>query len=429
MILKNAVKKLFPRPVKLLVVGAGSRGTTYAEYARYHPEQARIVGIAEPREYFRAHLAEEHDISSKNVFADWREAAAAKKLADAVIIATEDTQHAGPAVSFAEKGYHILLEKPMAINEDDCRQIVEAVVANKVIFAVCHVLRYAQYTRQLKDAIASGLIGDVVNIQHLEPIGYWHFAHSFVRGNWSRESDSSFILLTKSCHDLDWIRYIIGTRCLSISSFGTLRHFRKEQKPSAASDRCLDCEIDSQCPYSAKRLYLDRVRLGHAHWPVDVLTPDVTPQGIEDALRSGPYGRCVYECDNDVLDNQVVNLLFANDKTATFTLTAFTEFGSRRTSIFGTLGELYVDEEKIRHVSFLENSTETIKIAPSDVPILQSHGGGDYALMDSFVSAVANNDPKAILSGPAETLETHLMVFAAEKARLESRVVHLHQYE
>ena len=413
------------KPVKLAVIGAGSRGTGYGSYASTHPDRARIVGVAEPRDYYRLRLAKTHSVPQENIFSCWKDLAGRERFADAVIIATQDAMHAEPAIALARKGYHILLEKPMAPNEIDCRRIVEAALANDIIFAVCHVMRYTRYTQRLKSIIDAGAIGEVVSVQHLEPVGYWHQAHSFVRGNWRNESKSSFMLLSKSCHDLDWIRYIMGSKCKSISSFGSLKHFRKEEKPEGAGNRCLDCGYEPQCPYSAKKIYLGRIEKGYTRWPVDVLTPDVTKESVTEALRNGPYGLCVYECDNDVVDNQVVSMLFEGDKTATFTMTAFTESAHRKTRVFGTMGELYGDGSKIYHFDFLSDETEVIDTETSDSSILKGHGGGDYELIKSFVSAVAHNDPKMILSGPEETLETHLMVFAAERARREHRVVDL----
>ncbi len=414
-------------PVKLLIIGAGGRGGGYATYAAEHPDLAKVVGVAEPRDFYRNRLVEIHSIPSGNVFTDWRQAAERERLADAVIIATQDAMHVGPAVAFAAKGYHMLLEKPMATNEGDCRRIVSAAIENKIIFAVCHVMRYTAYTQKLKAVIDSGAIGEVVSLQHLEPVGYWHQAHSFVRGNWGNEAKSSPMLLAKSCHDLDWISYIMDGHCKSVSSFGSLYHFRKEHKPTGAADRCLECPVEADCPYSAKKIYLGTLERGDKGWPVDVLTPDVTPEGITQALRDGPYGRCVYECDNDVVDNQVVNMLFEGGRTASFTMTAFNEGGHRKTRIFGTRGEIYGDGSKITLFDFLTDTTEVIDTEASDASILGGHGGGDYGLMKSFISAVASGDQSKILSGPAETLESHLMVFAAEKARRENSVVDVPQ--
>ena len=417
-------------PVRLIVIGAGCRGTDYAAYALQHPDQAKIVGVAEPRSYYRKHLVEKHQIQPQNVFLDWKDVAKRERFADAVIIATQDAMHTEPAEAFAEKGYHILLEKPMAPTEAECRRIIKAVIKNKVLFGVCHVLRYTPYTQKVKAMIDAGAIGELVGIQLLEPVGYWHFAHSFVRGNWRNEGLSTFILMAKSCHDLDWLRYIVGSKCQKVSSFGTLKHFRKDEKPANASDRCLDCRYEPECVYSAKKIYLGRVERGEIDWPVDVLTPVVTKESIESALRDGLYGRCVYSCDNDVMDNQVVNMQFEKGRTASFTLSAFTKAGMRRATIFGTKGELYTDGNQIKYTNFMTDTTEIIDVkVPDDfllhAQVLQSHGGGDYALMKSFVAAVAQNDQSLILSGPEETLESHLMVFAAEQARRENRVINL----
>ncbi len=412
-------------PIKLFIIGAGNRGTGYATYAGQHPEQVTVIGVAEPREYYRNQMANTYQIPAENVFADWKDALDRPKFADAAILATQDALHVEPAVALVNKGYHLLLEKPMAPNEADCRRIVGAALAANVLFAVAHVMRYTSYTQKLKGLLDSGIIGDIVSMQHLEPVGYWHFAHSFVRGNWRSEKNSSPVLLSKSCHDLDWIRYIMGTPCKSISSFGSLKHFRKEQQPADAADRCVDCKIEPQCPYSAKKIYVERVKRGECGWPINVIVPEVTSENVEEAIRTGPYGRCVYACDNDVLDNQVVNMLFDQDKIATFTMCAFTRMGDRRTSIFGTEGELYGDGEQIRYTNFLNDQTEVVDTTLSDSSILQGHGGGDYGLMQRFVAAVAENNPARILSGPDEALETHLMVFAAERARIEKCVIGL----
>jgi predicted dehydrogenase len=411
-------------PVKLIVVGAGSRGTSYAKYALHHPDEVQIVGVAEPREFYQDRLAEQHGIPPELCFTDWRALAARPKLADGVIIATQDAMHAEPAVALADLGYHILLEKPMAPSEADCRRIVDAAKRNGTIFAVCHVMRYTKYTQQLKAILDSGRIGEIVSIQHLEPVGYWHQAHSFVRGNWRNEAASSPMLLAKSCHDMDWIRYIMGKPCAQVSSFGSLKHFRAEERPEGAADRCLDCPVEPSCPYSASRFYLGLVQRGKTGWPVDVLTPNTTIAGVTEALRSGPYGRCVYSCDNDVVDHQVVNMRFADGSTASFTMTAFTRQRDRETRIFGTRGEIYGNGDLIEIFDFLTNTTETVNIeVGSDGSIQSGHGGGDFGIMRDFVAGVVSDDPRSILSGPDESLETHLMVFAAEAARHEGRVV------
>ncbi|KXH69972.1 MAG: oxidoreductase [Candidatus Thorarchaeota archaeon SMTZ-45] len=411
------------RPVEIVIVGAGDRGNVYASYAIEHPDLVKVVGVAEPRDFHRQRMVKEHGIPPENVFTDWKDLAERERFADAVVIATQDSMHLGPAIAFADKGYHMLLEKPIAPDEDSCKRIIQAVLDNKILFAVGHVLRYTRYTKKLKEIIASGVIGDVVSLHRLEPVGYWHQAHSFVRGNWRREDESSSMLLAKSCHDLDWIRYIVGKSCRAVSSFGSLFHFKKENKPEGAGDSCTKCDYEPNCPYSAKKIYLGFFEDGNYGWPVSVITPEVTKENIMEAITTGPYGRCVYECDNDVVDHQVVTMEFDGGITASFTMTAFTEAGGRRTSIFGTSGEINGDGTTIKVFDFLSDTAKIYDTTHDNPMPLEGHGGGDYGLIKAFVEAVSESDAERILSGPEETLESHLMVFAAEKSRKERRTV------
>lgn len=413
------------KPVTIAIVGAGSRGTRYSEYAVAHPDKAKIVAVAEPRDFYRESLVSAHHIQQDNTFKDWNELVGRGKIADAVIIATQDQMHRDPAVKFAELGYDILLEKPMAVTEQHCRDIVNAAESNNVLLSVCHVMRYTKYTCKLKQIIDSGAIGEIISIDQVEPVGYWHYAHSFVRGNWSNLEKSSFMLLTKCCHDIDWLRYIADSRIKKVSSFGSLKYFRKENTPDSAADRCVECPLQSNCPYSALKIYLEKARLGQFDWPNNVITSDLTEQGVLKAITEGPYGRCVYKCDNDVVDHQVVNMLFENQSTATLTMTAFTELTARKTRIFGTKGQLVGDGEKIEHYDFLTDNREVHNTSISDGSILSGHGGGDYEIIKSFVQAVSTGDNSKVLSGPSESLESHLAVFAAERARNNSSVVQL----
>jgi len=412
--------------VTAVVIGAGNRGTAYANFAIEKPQRLRIVGVAEPRDYYRKSMATIHKIPEGNVFKDWVEVARRSRFADAVIIATHDHAHVEPTLEFAKQGYHILLEKPMAPDEGGCRKIVNAVMENKIIFAVCHVLLYTNYTQTLRGILNSGAIGDVVSIQHLEPIGYWHYAHSYVRGNWRKQAESSFALLTKSCHDIDWIRYIVGERCAKVSSFGGLGYFKKEKKPASGGSRCVDCSCENDCAYSAKKIYHKRIKEGYRGWPIRIITSDLSERGVLQALETGPYGKCAFECDNDVVDSQVVNMLFEKGKTANFSMTAFTRGGiDRITSIFGTRGELWGNGSIITVYDFLTDETIISEVSCQAGISDDGHGGGDYGLMETFTLAVSNNDRSLILSGPDESLESHLIAFSAEEARVSGQVINL----
>ena len=414
-------------PVRILVVGAGGRGGGYAGYAAAHPKLAKVVGVAEPRAHYRNSLVVRHEISYANVFRDWKDAARRPRFADAVVIGTPDALHTGPAVAFARRGYHMLLEKPMAPSAAECVRIVREVKKARVVFAVGHVMRYTAYTRGLKALVESGRIGDVVSVEHLEPVGYWHMAHSFVRGNWRNERESSFMLLAKSCHDVDWLRHIVGRKCRAVASFGSLYEFRKSRKPRAAgkAKRCLECRFERKCPFSGIRLYMGMAKRGHYWWPLDVITTEHSLEGVRKALQDGPYGRCVYECDNDVVDHQVVNMSFEGGVTASFTMCGLSEMSDRNTRIFGTKGQITGDGRNLAIYDYLTEKRETIDTHATAGTITGGHGGGDTGLMGSFVSAVLTGKRNLILSGPDETLESHLMVFAAEKARRTGKVVRL----
>ncbi|NLL82811.1 MAG: Gfo/Idh/MocA family oxidoreductase [Lentisphaerae bacterium] len=404
--------------VTLLVVGAGGRGQGYAKFAKSCPDRARVVGVAEPRDFFRQKLAQEHEIAAENVFDDWRKAAAKPRMADAVLICTQDTMHEEPAIAFAKLGYHVLLEKPMAPSVEACRNIVAAVEETGIIFAVCHVLRYTAFTKALKEILDRGTIGDITSIDHYEPVGFWHQAHSFVRGNWRRETDCNGMLLAKSCHDIDWLSHIMGKPCARVSSFGSLRHFKPSEAPAGAAARCMDCSLNDTCPYSAKRFYFAMLEEERLAWPLDVVDPEMTAETLERALREGPYGRCVYACDNDVVDNQVVCLQYADGSTANFTMTAFNPGGARQTRIGGTLGYIEtIDSSVIKHFDYATNKWQEIDTNAGDDSVLGGHGGGDGGLMNAFIGAIATGDRSQILSGAAATLESHLTVFAAEESR------------
>ncbi|TDC93803.1 Gfo/Idh/MocA family oxidoreductase [Actinomadura sp. 7K507] len=410
----------------IAVAGAGLRGAAYA--ARIAGTGAgRIVAVAEPDPGRRARFAADHGIPPERAFPGWREMAAAGRLADGVVIATQDAEHAGPAIRFAGLGCHILLEKPMATSEADALRIADAVESAGVMLAVCHVLRYTGYTRTVRDLIAGGRIGTPVSVQHLEPVGWWHHAHSYVRGNWRREDESGPMLMTKSCHDVDWLIHVLGEVPSRVSSFGRLSHFRPENRPAGAAGRCVDCGVEERCPYSAARLYLSCLGdPGREAWPLGAVTGDRTEAGVLRALREGPYGRCVYDCDNDVVDHQVVNMEFPSGATGVFTMTAFTPAAQRQTRVFGTSGCVEGDGVRVSVHDFVTGERETIEPgAPSDAAENGRHDHADDALADAFAAALATGDPGPLSSGVRESLASHRVVWAAERARLDGTVITL----
>jgi predicted dehydrogenase len=411
--------------VTVAVVGAGNRGSTYARHA-VESGRGRVVAVAEPDDRRRQLLAEEHGIDRRRAFDSWEALVGEPPIADAVVIATQDTDHAEPAVALARHGYNVLLEKPMATTEADAAEIVEAARDAGIVLTVCHVLRYTPYARRLRGVLDSGLLGDIVTVEHLEPVGWWHQAHSYVRGSWRKEAESSPMILAKSVHDLDWLNHIIRQPPLRVASFGGLHHFRPERRPEGAADNCLDCAVEPTCPYSAPRLYLSC--LGdpeRERWPLSTITDSRTPAGVLHALRSSRYGRCVYSGDNDVVDHQVVAIEYEVGTTATFTMTGFTPVRARQTRICGSHGFLEGDGRLIHVTDFRSGDLHTIGGAGDETATEASgHGGGDRGIVDAFLEAIALGDSSALAS-PEESLESHRLAWAAERARHQQRVIEI----
>ncbi len=412
--------------LKIAIIGAGCRGNAYASL--FHKAGTSISAMAEPRLFQRNSAAQSFNIDKTHIFSDWREMASLPKLADAVVIATQDNMHTEPALEFLRKGYHVLLEKPMAPSPEECISICNAAKKSGSIFAVCHVLRYTPYFRKLKELIDSGLAGEIITLRHIERVGYWHQAHAFVRGNWRNTSSAAPMIIAKSCHDMDIILYLTGKKCRRVSSFGSLMHFKRENMPASSSGRCMSCPLaEGQCPYSAKEIYLNsRALKGKFGWPVDIITNDLSIEGVKKALLDGPYGNCVYNCDNNVVDHQVVNMEFDNGMTSSFTMTAFTPDGlSRETEIMGSKGYIKGDSNLITTVDFASGKKQLFDITRTEGLLDDGHGGGDNGIVKDFISAVENEDQSMLSSGPEISLEGHLLGFAAEKSRINGSVEQL----
>ena len=407
------------KPITAVVLGAGSRGSIYAGYAKEHPEELKIIAIAEPRRDRLDALAENVGVAPEYRFESWETLLSLPRLADCAFICTLDDDHIAPALKAMELGYHLLLEKPMSNKEDECRIIAETARKTNRTLAICHVLRYTPFYMTLKALVDQGAVGQVTTINQIENVGYWHQAHSFVRGNWRNSEETSPMILQKSCHDMDIILWLMGSRCTKVQSFGSLGYFTPENAPEGAAKRCLACPHVDTCPYSAPKLYLDMERTG---WPVDVITTDMSEAGRRKALEEGPYGRCVYYCDNDVVDRQVVNLEFENGSVATFTMTGLSADFFRELKIFGTEGQIRANMGTKEIV--LHRFGEEPQTVPVDMGTEASgHGGGDYGLMADFLRILREGGESR--SSAEVSLQSHLICFAAERSRNEDLVVTL----
>jgi predicted dehydrogenase len=378
--------------------------------------------------------------------------------------------HVEPTVAALRRGYDVLLEKPIATTPEGCIEVIDTAAETGRQLHIGHVLRYTRHFQKIRQVHNSGILGDLVNFDHRENVSWWHMSHSYVRGSWAKESESSPMILAKCCHDFDLLLWILGRKCQHLSSIGQLVHFRPEKAPSGAPQRCLDgCPISEECPYFAPFIYIDLLPLWrdiadtstglvniavqaqlrapellryaskvapilrqiseYRGWPRSVLALEPTPDAILEALQNGPYGRCVYFCGNDVVDHQVVLMQFEDDISVSLTMHGHSHNEGRSTHIEGTraslksffgLGGSWIEINEHRSDrSIRYDTTEDVKGA---------HGGGDVELMAAFVESLRDGSRQGPLKIARQTLQSHLLAFAAEEARLKKRVVKMEEY-
>ena len=419
------------KKLSAVVVGFGGRGAVYARYAMEHPDELEIVGVADPNPIRRETAKQRHNIPDDRLYITWEDLAAQPKMADFAIIGTQDNMHYAPALALIDKGYHLLLEKPMAPTPQECKEITEAAEKKGVKVIVCHVLRFTPFWRAVKNTILSGKLGKVVSVIGTENVGHIHQSHSFVRGDWRNTAESTCMIMAKCCHDMDIYQWLLEKKCVKVQSFGTLSHFRKENQPEGAPDRCTDgCPVADTCHYNAMKLYYDdKENLWFRR--VAAQTIDMpTDEQVLTAIQNGPYGRCVYCCDNDVVDHQVVNLEYEDGCTMSFTMNAFNE-GGRSVHLYGTEGELVSsrDQKKLQLYSFATRKWEEIDVTEAGNDITSGHGGGDTGIMVDTLSLLRGETPSYSICEVRTSYENHITGFAAEESRLTGKVVTLAEFE
>ncbi len=397
---------------KLVIFGYGQRGIGYAAFAKKYPEKFELVAIIEINEEKIQAAKERHP--GVRIFTDYREFLAEKISADVVAVATQDEQHKEHAIAMMEAGYHLLLEKPISNNIADCKAIYEASKKYDRKVVVCHVLRYTPYYSTIKKYINDGELGEIVTIHASENVGYYHQAHSFVRGPWRNTKESSPMILAKCCHDMDIIRYLMGERCLSVNSYGGLHYFNEEHAPEGSAEYCSDCKY-KDCPYNAQKLYTTPGIKNFAGY----FTLKWDDEEILEELKGTQYDKCVFKTDNDVVDHQVTIMQFENGKTACHTMTAFSKSIYRDIKIHGTKAELVgVIESNKFEIRYFGGETKEVAVDLSAADV-GGHGGGDYYLMDGLHKVLNGQEAEGI-SYLDVSMESHLMSFAAEESRLEN---------
>lgn len=402
------------KKVTFAIAGMGNRGTKYASKQFEFPDDMEVVAMADPRPVRLESANKYLHLPEDRIFSSVEEMLTMPRLADVMIIATQDAMHKKHALAALEKGYDLILEKPIANHLQDCLDIRDRAneLGRRVL--VCHVLRYTPFYRTLKNVLDEGRIGKIESIEATEGVGYYHIAHSFVRGNWHKLADSSPMILAKCCHDMDLLVWLTGRHCEKVTSFGSLDFFKKENCPADAADRCEDCK--RKCPFNAVDFYLSRI----PGWPANVLNPEPDEENIMEALRTTDYGRCVFKMDNDVVDHQVVNLLFSGGVTATFQMVGFSAVQDRSIRIYGTEGEICgkMGEKKFTVTRFHEKP-EVIDVSGM-IASFDGHGGGDAGLIKDAIRYFRDEDfDRTSITELNDSVESHRIAFAAERSRRE----------
>ncbi len=461
-------------PITAVVIGAGNRGKdVYGRYALIYPDKITVVAVAEPNKIRRDEFATQHNLEPDMIFETWEDLLKHQKVADVAIITTQDQMHAQPSLRAMELGYQVLLEKPMASNLEECIHLVKKANETGTQLRIAQVLRYTQFFQAIKTIVSEGKIGEIMSIDLRENVSYFHYAHSFVRGNWSKLENSSPMILAKSCHDLDLLYWLVGVPVRNICSFGSLKYFTPNNAPQGATKRCLDgCTAASSCKYYAPRIYIEIVPLlriatksssrkvriisklalnyptifdslkkiipsfraveNYDGWPVSVISDDLSLNGKWNALKTNGYGKCVYFAENDVVDHQVVILEFENEVTATFTMHGFSHEEGRTIRIDGTkgtiIGEFLASHANIFMFNHLEGTEQLVLSQRMGVETESGHGGGDFALMDSFINSIQMKETNDLLTTAEDSFESHILAFAAEDSRLQKKVISLDEY-
>ncbi len=427
------------KPVTAVIVGAGHRSLTYASYSRYRPDELKIVGVADPLEYRRRQVAELYGLRADQLFETAEELATRPQMADAVINGTMDQDHVRTSVPLLRAGYDLLLEKPFAVNEQEMWQLLETARRNQSKVMICHVMRYTPFATAMRQRVASGEIGELISVQTVEHVSYHHMAVSHVRGKWNRKDlCGSPMLMAKCCHDLDFIAWMkSGISPIRVSSFGSNMQFRREKAPAGAGTRCLvDCPIETECLYSARRHYIDHPdRWSFYVWAgLEQMENPTIEDKIHSLKTDNPFGRCVWKCDNNVVDHQAVMIEFEDGCTATHNMIGGASKPMRSMHLVGTTGELqgvlHDSRFVIRHIDPRPGHEYSEEVVDVDVKgdmdgAFGGHGGGDARLAADFVNFVRGDRCSIACTNLEDSIRGHLIGFRADVAMEEGRVVEI----
>ncbi|HOE63047.1 MAG TPA: Gfo/Idh/MocA family oxidoreductase [Candidatus Sumerlaeota bacterium] len=415
-------------PIDAVLIGAGQRGRdAFGAFAKRHPDELRFVAVVDKDESKRKKFAQDHGISNENCFSDSAEFFQHPPLAPICFNATMDREHLPTALPALEKGYHLFLEKPMADTPDGCVKIREEANRRNLMVQICHPLRFNRFYKKIKELIDNGAVGRVIGLIMCENVAYWHYAHSYVRGNWGRIETAAPFIVSKCCHDMDIAAWLADGTVEHVASTGGLSFFIPENAPAGAPDRCVNgCPAEMTCPYFAPALYLT----DYIEWPVTPLSLDLSLESRRRAIETGPYGRCVFKCGNNIADHQVVIAGFKNGVALNFSVFAHTFHPYRSIRVLGTEGEIAGHPEKadIKIFRFGQGAGGWFGDSPQPETIAVeaeegAHGGGDTGVIRNLLDCYRRGDYQAMKRSLDVAVEGHLLAFAAESARLEKRTI------
>lgn len=397
------------------IMGFGGRGSTYAHFIKYYG--SNLVAVCDPNPA-KKDLAVSYGMPDDGFYTSEDKFFAKGKLADALVIATMDDIHYRQTIKALEIGYDILLEKPIAMSLEECEDIYKKAreVGRKIV--VCHVLRYAPFYNKVKELLDAGTIGDVVCLEMTENIGYYHYAHSYCRGNWRNTDISTPLIVAKNCHDTDMICWLLGKKCLAVSSFGGLKHFKKENAPERSTEYCYTCPVKDTCKYNAFYVYnneeYEKIAGLAKHGGLGECEADIN-KSLSDP--DNLYARCVYRCDNNVCDNQIVNMQFEDGIVAQLKSIAFTNDLKRLITIHGTEGVIYKSEKGEIVVEKLNGETTSYKPEEPKGGYAH-HAGGDVAIIEQFIDYLEKGIQTKNITDIFDSVMGHKVAFLAEKSRL-----------
>lgn len=414
---------MYKMKMKCIIIGCGARGGE--TYGRYFHEtgEAEIAAICDSNVDKLQSFCKEFQLKDSQCFTDYDQLFAMGKIADFAVVSVMDRDHYDVAMKAMALGYHLLLEKPVSESPAECIAIRDYAEAHNLIVTVCHVMRYTSYYRHLKKLISDGKIGKLMGIEQTEDVAYWHMAHAFVRGNFCNSDVTSPMILQKCCHDMDLMVYLTEQRPVSVTSMGSLRYFKAENAPEGSAERCVDCKVKN-CPFNAVDFYKGNVeeliRTGRSTnvWPYSQVAVEPTPQKIMRSLEKTKWGKCVFHSDNNVVDHQFSTVQFDNGLVGTLTMIGFSADGGRQTHVYGTEGELFLNEQT-RTIT-LHRFGEEKQVTSFDelATDFSGHGGGDKIMLHEFFDSLSTG-VKTINSDIVRSIDSHLMCFCAEKSRIQ----------